>query len=182
MQGEKEPQLAGLIRRVQLGDADAFARLVQEYSRHVYQTAYAIVRSRPDAEEVTQDVFIKIYRKLHTLKDPNAFPAWVTTITTRIAIDRFRQVQRRRSDPLETIEDIAQTRADPATRPIIEETLDALSPAHRAILLLRERDGYEYAEIADILSIPIGTVKSRLAYAKQAVRKQFGDPDEKENP
>lgn len=178
MQGEKEPQLAGLIRRVQLGDADAFSDLVKEYSRHVYQTAYTIVRSRLDAEEVTQDVFIKVHRKLHTLKDSNAFPAWVTTITTRLAIDRVRQVQRRRSDPLETIEDIAQIRADPATRPIIEETLDALSPAHRAILLLRERDGYEYAEIAAILSIPIGTVKSRLAYAKQAVRKRFDDREE----
>lgn len=162
--------LITLVRQAQLGEESAFAKLVTLRHRHAYQTAYAIVRSSHDAEEVTQDAFIKAFRKLHTLKDPSAFLAWLTTIVTRLAIDHVRTKKRHIAEPIENIADVPARAIDPTLRTILEEALDQLTPAHRAILILRERDGYDYAEIARMLNIPIGTVKSRLAYAKQSLR------------
>ncbi len=169
MTGDDELLIA-LVRQAKLGDERAFASLVTARHRQAYQTAFAVVRSPHDAEEVTQDAFVKAYRKLHTLKDPNAFSAWLTMIVTRIAIDHVRAQKRHYAEPIENIADLAEREIDPSLHTVIQEALDQLSPAHRAILLLRERDGYEYSEIAHILGVPIGTVKSRLAYAKQALR------------
>ncbi|PWI56860.1 RNA polymerase sigma factor [Sulfoacidibacillus thermotolerans] len=170
MTGDEE-LLNALVRQAQLGDDTAFAALVAARHRQAYQTAYAILHSPRDAEEVTQDAFLKVFRKLHTLKEPSAFSAWLTTIVTRLAIDHMRSQKRHQAEPIENVAEIPERENDPTLRTVIEEALAQLSPDHRAILLLRERDGYEYTEIARILGVPIGTVKSRLAYAKQALRK-----------
>lgn len=166
----KDELVEDLVRLAQSGDQSAVSRLIQAYHRHVYQTAWNILRSKHDAEEVAQDTFIHMYRKIQTLHEPRAFHSWLTTITTRLAIDLARRNKRRYADPLETIENTRLSHeSDPAAQAMIEEALNRLSPSHRAVLLLRERDGYEYAEIAQILQVPIGTVKSRLAYARQAL-------------
>ena len=177
MQSE-ENGLAGLVRLAKAGQEDALAELILRFHRHVYQTAYAVLRSRLDAEEVSQDTFLRMYQKLHTLQDEHAFYAWLTTTTTRLAIDHARRTKKHQSQPLEDVpETLAAFSPDPAARTVLSEALDRLSTEHRAILLLRERDGYEYQEIADILKIPIGTVKSRLANAKKSLRMQLYERD-----
>ncbi len=170
MQSE-DNSLASLVRLAMRSDEGALAELITRYHRHVYQTAYAIVRSRPDAEEVTQDTFIRMYQKVSSLQDEHAFHAWLTTTTTRLAIDHARRNKKHHNQPLDETKDmLVANHADLSSRAMLEEALDQLSPQHRAILLLRERDGYEYLEIATILKIPIGTVKSRLSNAKKALR------------
>lgn len=172
MQSEDD-SLASLVRLAITGDEGALTELITRYHRHVYQTAFAIVRSRPDAEEVTQDTFFRMYRKVSTLQDEHAFHAWLTTTTTHLAIDHARRNKKHHNQPLDETKDVLVAKyTDPSARAMLAETLDKLSPQHRAILLLRERDGYEYLEIATILKIPVGTVKSRLANAKKALRLQ----------
>lgn len=110
----------------------------------------------------------------------DAFPAWLTTITTRLAIDRAR-IQRRQAVILRA--DVPEqhwhmSTVDPTHRLVLREALNQLSAEHRAALLLHVRDGYEYQEIAQGLGIPIGTVKSRIANAKRALRAALDDRTE----
>ncbi|MCY0877111.1 MAG: RNA polymerase sigma factor [Firmicutes bacterium] len=167
--------LRALIAGAKKRDEDALTALVTHFHRHIYLTAYAIMRTPEDAEDVTQDTFLKAFAKLHTLEHPDAFPAWLTTIATRLAIDKNRRKTRLAETPLITAQEQARLdpRRDPTERMILAEALETLSSAHRATLLLYERDGYDYKEIAEILNIPIGTVKSRLANAKRLLREVF---------
>ncbi len=178
----EDDSLASLVRLAKVGDEGALTKLILRYHRHVYQTAYAIVRSRLDAEEITQDTFIRMYRKVSTLEDEHAFHAWLTTTTTRLAIDHARRNKKHYNLPLDETKDLLMANhTDLSSHAMLTEALDQLTPQHRAILLLRERDGYEYMEIAAILKIPIGTVKSRLANAKKALRlrvERDGDTNE----
>ena len=174
---QSDDELSSLVRRAKVGEEDALSELIRRYHRFVFQHAYAVVRSTGDAEEVAQDTFIRMYQKLHTLKESHAISAWLATTTTRIAIDYTRKKRRNATESLEKLSYRTGIAHDLSAGALVEEALAALTPEHRAILLLREQDGYEYAEIAKLLRIPIGTVKSRLSYAKQAIRSTFHGKD-----
>jgi RNA polymerase sigma-70 factor (ECF subfamily) len=167
---DAQGDLSSIVRRARHGDEGAFAELVRRFHRHAFQTAWGVLRSREDAEEVVQDAFVRALTRLPDLRDDGAFPGWLTTLVTRLAIDRARAERRRpqlaRHDPPEPWH-----QPNPLSALMIDEALGELSPEHRAVVLLRERDGYEYEEIAQIVGIPVGTVKSRLSYARQALRK-----------
>lgn len=172
---EVTTELETLLQRIRLkGDEEAIHELVTRFHRHVYLTAYAVLRSPPEAEEVAQEALWKAIRKLHTLEETGAFPAWLTTLTTRLAIDRARKQTRQTAVSLESVENSSDTSSShhvhPADRLILEEALSALTPEHRAALMLHVRDGFAYEEIAHLLRIPVGTVKSRIAYAKKTMR------------
>ncbi len=176
----EDDDVADLVSLAQSGDQNAVALLIRRYHRHVYQTAFAVLRSRQDAEEVTQEAFIHMYSKLSQLREARAFVSWLTTLTTRLSIDLSRRNKRRTTDSFDEIDENKLGRAsDPLTRAILDEALGRLTPIHRAVLLLRERDGYEYAEIAKMLKIPIGTVKSRLANARLALTRTLDAKEEK---
>lgn len=174
-------QLLALIERAKRREEQALTELVTRYHRQVYLTAHAILHSPEDAEDVAQEAFMRALAKLHTLERPEAFASWLTTITTRLAIDKTRQHTRSNKEPwtlTETSDRLVEASSDPADRVILAEALASLSPAHRATLLLYERDGYDYKEIAQMLRIPIGTVKSRLANAKRALREAFASRED----
>jgi RNA polymerase sigma-70 factor (ECF subfamily) len=159
-----------LVLRCQTGDDTAFEELVDRYTPRLAYFLRKMLREADRAEDVIQDVWILVLRGLPRLADPGAFPAWLY----RIARDRAcRELRERR--PLQTLQD-----ADIAEAPggeiwsedaeHIHAALDALAPGHREVLVLRFLESMTYEEIARVTGCPVGTVRSRIHYAKRALR------------
>ncbi|WP_029419923.1 RNA polymerase sigma factor [Alicyclobacillus macrosporangiidus] len=171
------------IRAAQAGDQEAFAHLVHSYKDYLFRTAYAILRDHGEAEDVVQEAFVKAFLSLSGLKDERAFPTWITTITTRLALDSIR---RRRPDvSLGDSEAVPHRDRGAVPASVAELRLDLaaalakLSPEHRAVIALREIQGFDYREIAEILGIPIGTVRSRLHTARMQLRNLLSAHEER---
>jgi len=172
-----------VLERVNQGDMAAFEEVYRAASGFVYNVALRITQSGADAEEVTQDVFMKVYRSLKNFGFRSSFKTWVYRITVNTAINRYRQSakhQRGRVDHEGLIESVpAQgSSAEQAIRNDNEQQLDkligALSEDHRACIVLREIEGLSYEEIAASLNIPVNTVRSRLKRAREALLQGAG--------
>ena len=171
-----------LVRRCVSGDAAAWEEIVQKYHRRIYNICYRFAGSGNDAEDLTQEVFIKMYRTLNSYDiDRGAFMTWVTTITRNLLVDHFRKTkQERLTDSLDTVssehedamplsEQIADRGPAPDSRVQSRETgetvhqaLQKLSPELREAVILRDLQDLDYREIATVLKVPEGTVKSRI--------------------
>ena len=171
-----------LVSAAKHGDKDAFASLVRAYKDYVFRIAYGIVMNRAEAEDVAQEVFVKAYVQLRNLRDSRSFPSWIATIAARRALDAAKQKQRWPLIPMD--ENILSTQTDDIAhadrRMVIHQLLSQLNPIHRAVLVLREIYGYDYDEMAKMLGIPIGTVRSRLNIARTQLRKLVMDSGEVE--
>lgn len=173
---------AVLVRRCLAGDAAAWEEIVQRYSRRIYNICYRFAGSAEDAQDLTQEVFIKMYRTLNTYDgERGAFMTWVTTITRHLLVDHFRKTkQERLTDSLDTVssdhEDAVPLSAQITdggptpittvqsreTREAVHEALQKLSPELREAVILRDLQDMDYKEIAVVLKVPEGTVKSRI--------------------
>ena len=171
-----------LVRRCIAGDAAAWEEIVQRYHRRIYNICYRFAGSGNDAEDLTQEVFIKMYRTLHSYDvDRGAFMTWVTTITRNLLVDHFRKSkQERMTDSLDTVssdhEDampLSEQIPDrgPAqysrvqsreTGETVHQALQKLSPELREAVILRDLQDMDYRDIATVLKVPEGTVKSRI--------------------
>ena len=157
------------------GSMNAFESVYRASSDYVYTIALKITGSHADAEEVTQDVFITIYRKLKRFRFKSSFKTWLYRITVNSAISVLRKTAKRRSRHIEYDDAIKVEGGHDATREAIESEnnesrvrsmLEALNPDQRACIVLREIDGLRYKDIADVLKININTVRSRLRRAR----------------
>jgi RNA polymerase sigma-70 factor (ECF subfamily) len=171
-----------LIRRCLAGDAMAWEQIVQRHHRRIYNLCYRFTGSAHDAEDLTQEVFIKMYRTLETYKiERGAFFTWVTTMTRNLLVDHFRRTkQDRATDSLdagvsadEDSQTIGEQIPDGGARPddlqktreaqqMVHAALQKLSPELREALILRDLQDMDYREIATALKVPEGTVKSRI--------------------
>lgn len=171
-----------LVRRCVSGDAAAWQQIVQQYHRRIYNICYRFSGSSDDAADLAQEVFIKMYRTLGTFDGTRAsFMTWVTTVTRNLLVDHFRKGKYDRvTDSLESTagnqEDgltLAEQLEDPAaspearmqtlqTRKMVHEALQKLSPELREAVILRDLQDMDYKEIAQVLKVPEGTVKSRI--------------------
>jgi RNA polymerase sigma-70 factor, ECF subfamily len=174
--------VTALVRRCTAGDAVAWEELVRMFQRRIYNLCYRFTGSADDAEDLTQDVFIKIYRSLESWEpSKGAFATWLTTMTRNLLVDHFRRSKLdRMSDSLDTTgpedEDsrpISDQVADPGLGPdakvlgrerqqMVQSALQKLSPELRETVILRDLQDMDYREIAQILKVPEGTVKSRI--------------------
>jgi len=174
--------VAALIRRCVAGDAAAWEEIVRQYHRRIYNICYRFAGSTDEAEDLTQDVFIKMYKTLNTYdRGRGAFMTWVTTITRNLLVDHFRKSKYDRvTDSLDTpvsehedampLSDRIEDRAPaPDARVLSRETgesvhhaLQKLSPELREAVILRDLQDMDYREIATVLRVPEGTVKSRI--------------------
>lgn len=160
-----------LVRAAKHGAPEAFATLVENYKGFVYRTAFGVVHNRSDAEDIVQDVFIKVYQSLRKLRQEETFPSWLARITVRSALDLLQRHKSRPTVPLETdVQSLAETMGHAQLRMELDEAMAKLSDEHRVILTLREIHGFRYEELADILQIPVGTVRSRLHIARRFLR------------
>jgi RNA polymerase sigma-70 factor (ECF subfamily) len=162
-----------LVLRCQAGDEDAFAEIVERYRPRLHYYLGKMLREAHWAEDVFQDVWLDVFRAIPRLADAGAFRAWLY----RIARDRaFRELRKRRPTPmpLEEIELIdsgseeATFGAEDVER--IHAALDQLAPGHREALVLQFVENMTYEEIAQVLGCQLGTVRSRIHYAKRALR------------
>ncbi|MGE0406037.1 MAG: RNA polymerase sigma factor [Candidatus Korobacteraceae bacterium] len=173
---------ASLIRRCRAGDNAAWEELVRSHSSRVYNICFRFSGSAMDAQDLTQDVFIKVYRTLNSY-DPSrgAFTTWLAAMTRNLLVDHYRRTrQERATDSLDTTahdeEDLpspAAQLADPRPAPdalvesretqrVVQQGLQRLSPELREVLILRDLQDMDYREIAAALRLPEGTVKSRI--------------------
>jgi RNA polymerase sigma-70 factor (ECF subfamily) len=165
----------------------AFSSLVDEHRPRVLRTAYGIVGSTQEAEEIGQEVFIKVWRSLPDYNRVGAFSSWLYRIAVNASIDRLRKrreetsidelpesstplVDRLSEDDSELPEEVVERRD---TARIVREAIEELPPNARATLILREYEQLSYKEIAAALEIPIGTVMSRLNYARRVLREKL---------
>jgi RNA polymerase sigma-70 factor, ECF subfamily len=168
-------QEAAWVVRAQCGDREALELLLRGVQPPL-QGYVARIIGHTDADDVVQDVLVTIARKLAWLAEPRVFRAWAFRIASRAAFSYLRRHRRRNEDPLG--EDAAETvPAAPAPDgERLRQLLDspALSPASRAVLLLHFQEEMPLAEVAAVLEIPLGTVKSRLAFGLKILRREIG--------
>ena len=173
---------AMLVRRCLSGDAVAWEEIVQRYNRRIYNICYRFAGSAEDAQDLTQEVFIKMYRTLNSYDvDKGAFMTWVTTVTRNLLVDNFRKKKQDRmtdsldaaptehEDAMPLSEQIPDKGAPPdarvqgrETREMVHRGLQKLSPELREAVVLRDLQDMDYREIATVLKVPEGTVKSRI--------------------
>ena len=170
-----DDELVGLARE---GDSEAFDQLVIRHQGAVYRAALTALRVPADAEEAAQDAFVRAWSRLRWFRGDASFRTWVLTIAWNCALSRRRGLVSwlRRRAPLEDAGAIAGDAApdDAANatelRGHVARAIEALSPKLRDALLLSTSGEYEYAEIAAMLGIPLGTVKWRISDARRQVR------------
>ena len=153
------------------------ARLV-ESSTLAFRVAYSVLRQREDAEDVAQEAFAKAYRNFRQLRDRTRFRAWLARMTWRLAIDRYRATNRRKALELNAeSSEAGPSRAEAiAVRERAErlwQAIDMLPEKFRMVIVLASIEGHEVAEVASLLGIPKGTVKSRLFAARQRLKEQL---------
>ncbi|HEY1799783.1 MAG TPA: sigma-70 family RNA polymerase sigma factor [Terriglobales bacterium] len=174
--------VAILVRRCVAGDAAAWEEIVQRYHRRIYNICYRFCGSSDDAQDLTQEVFIKMYRTLNSYDSTRgAFMTWVTTVTRNLLVDNFRKGKHDRlTDSIDTVssehedamplsDQIEDQGPKPDARVQSRETRDTvhlalqkLSPELREAVILRDLQDMDYREIATTLNVPEGTVKSRI--------------------
>ena len=179
---EDTQAVAALVQRCLGGDAAAWEEIVRLYHRRIYNVSYRFAGSSEDAEDLTQEVFIKMYRTLSSYDvSKGAFITWVTTIARNLLVDHFRRSKHdRMTDSLESApagddnvltlgEQIPDLGPSPdagvqvqETQKAVHQALRKLSPELREAVILRDLQEMEYREIARVLGVPEGTVKSRI--------------------
>ena len=175
-------QEAQIVQQVLQGDVNAFEDLVTEYEKNVYSLTLRMTGNAEDAADMTQETFIKAYNSLSAFRGDSKFSVWLYRIATNVCLDFLRSRSRKptvslsmEDDDGEEVElDIADDSQSPErllerglTRDAVRRGLKALSAEYRQILLLREIQGLSYEEIADVLSLEVGTVKSRIFRARK---------------
>jgi RNA polymerase sigma-70 factor (ECF subfamily) len=157
------------------GDMEAFEALYKATSGFVYNVALRIAQKTSDAEEITQDVFMKIHRNLKEFSFKSSFKTWAYRITVNTALNHCRASMKDKDViDMENVGELASQRNDlkekidrQDSEAKVSEMLAALSPEQRAIIILREIEGLDYKEIAETLNIPINTVRSRLKRSRE---------------
>jgi len=162
------------------GDAEAFEKIYKVASAFVYTIALRITNNQDDAEDVTQEVFIKVYKNLGKFRFHSSFKTWIYRIAVNTAINTCRGKSKemgRRDEEIEDITDMNQYPAqvietacdNKANEKNIFSLLKILNPDQRACIVLREIEGLNYKEIAEVLKVKINTVRSRLKRAREAL-------------
>ena len=184
---------ADLVRQAGEGDRDAFRELFERYQRRVLSVVMGMLHDRDAALDVTQDTFIKAYRSIDRFKGEASFYTWIYRIAVNLAIDWQRREWRRpmaaptrspsgdgpEEDAIDRIGDetpgndpFLATR-DRQLRERVREAIEELTPDHKAVILLRDVEGLSYDEISRAMQCSIGTVMSRLHYARKKLQKRL---------
>ena len=169
-----------LISRCQKGDTDALKEIFDQYHKKVYRVAYGVVRHREEALDIVQEVFIKLYRSIRNFKSKSKFYTYLYRMAMNTAIDHVREMRRtpfssldgmegfQPSDGVEKRPDSILLHKELAER--VKLALEELPADQRMALIFREIEGLSYQEMADTMGCSIGTVMSRLHYARKRIQ------------
>ncbi|HEV3090701.1 MAG TPA: sigma-70 family RNA polymerase sigma factor [Candidatus Cybelea sp.] len=173
------PEDGELVALTLRGNPEAFATLVERYDRAVYHLAYRMLHHVEDARDVTQEAFFKAFRSLRTFKPGAKFSTWIFAIAYHACCDRL---NRRKRDSGGEMPDYADTAPGPEAQAIaldegarLRRAIDALPEKYRAVITLFHLQGKQYDEIASVLDLPMGTVKTHLFRAKEQLRRLLDD-------
>ena len=171
---------SALVLAAQRGDEAAFGEIVRRFQRSVYRVAYGLMRNPSDADDLAQETFLRAYQAIERFRVGEPLQPWLSRITINLAYSIFRRRRRRPEAPLEPLLEAGRQWAsddDPAEESARRErerhlgaSFAEISEEHQAILVLRVVDELSYDEIAQALSIPIGTVMSRLSRARAELK------------
>lgn len=173
-----------LVEQAKQGSQEAFGALITLHEKKIYALCYRMTGNPHDAQDTAQEAFFSAWRSLPTFKGDSAFGTWLYRLATNACIDHLRKQKRRTTTSLSYGDDDTEFQlelTDPSLTPdkkleqkeimqSLHEGLDALPPHHRDVLLLRELSGLTYQEIAERLHLDLGTVKSRIARGRTALR------------
>lgn len=181
-----EPADKTLIQQACDGDLQAYEQLVQRYESRLIHSLQQMLRSREDALDAAQDAFLSAWRRLDSFREQASFYSWLYRIAVNAAITRKRRRKLKTSSLDHAIDasgaapEDFRADANPSHRSetdetidLVREALDAISEEFRQPLILKEIDGFSYEEIASVLSIPIGTVRSRIFRARQELTERL---------
>jgi RNA polymerase sigma-70 factor (ECF subfamily) len=178
-----------LVDRCRQGNDDAWRELVDRFGQKVYSVAYHFTLNREDAEEVSQEIFLKTFENLHRYDGSFPLTAWLLSLARNLCIDRYRRRKREKSFRFVTddaVMPLLKSEDDPAAEALKKERTKLLFwalaeiPEDLAeILMLRDLDGFAYDEIGKVLDLPDGTVKSRLFRARAEVARKIRERHER---
>jgi RNA polymerase sigma-70 factor (ECF subfamily) len=176
-----------LIQRARKGDQDAFAALVNEHQRYVYNLALRILKDENEALDLAQETFVRAWTALPNFKGQSQFRTWLYRIVTNLCYNRLPNLRRSLNDLGDDVmEDIPKPHFDtPAQAYELNETrihlyhaIENLDENYRLLITLRYQDELSYEEIASTLNLPLGTVKTGIFRAKEQLRKSLGQLEE----
>jgi len=171
-----------LVSASRKGDTKAFEELVARHRDKVYARAYSMLRNEEEAVDLSQEAWVKAWQRLEQFQGDSSFLTWITRITINLCLDQIRRNKRRRTESIEQLDEdlggverqMPVVTANPTEgletselRAKIDEALTKLSYEHRTVLVLHEFEDLEYKEIAKRMECSIGTVMSRLFYARR---------------
>lgn len=172
---------ASLIQRARKGDPEAFAELVDEHQRYVYNLALRVLKDENEALDLTQETFVRAWTALPNFRGQSRFRTWLYRIATNLCYNRLPDLRRSLTelgdDVLPDLPDTAETSPNPLreveskeTRTFLHHAIDRLDGNYKILITLRYHDELSYEEIAGLLNLPLGTVKTGLFRAKEKLR------------
>lgn len=169
-----------LMARVAEGDREAFSELMADTEDMVFAVCLRVMRDREAARDATQETFVKVFRKADRYKGDAAVTTWMYRVAVNTCYDMLRKAKRRAFDPLPDHVDPADHQAqDPFTsvdlHGPVADTLAALPDEFRMAVILSDVEGLALAEVADILEVPVGTVKSRIFRGRKLLARELGN-------
>ncbi len=186
-----EPGDGELVEQAKRGDRGAMQQLIERYQRRVLSVVIGMVKDQEDARDVVQETFVRVFRNIGGFKGDSSFYTWVYRIAVNLSIDHRRRVSKR---PLVEFDETLPPREEPigaASRTLAQDpfrevrsrelgrkifaAIEDLTPDHRAVILLREVDGLSYEEISQVMECSMGTVMSRLHYARKKLQARLSD-------
>lgn len=187
---ESKQEDTTLIQEALAGNQSAFARLRQKYHDAIYNLIYRMIREKDEVEDLTQEAFIKAFGSLSSFNDEFAFSTWLYKIATNNCIDhiRRRKLQTFSIDkPIESKEsdfsfELPDTNDEPdqemiarQRKKLLDDAINSLPPKYRQVIVMRHQEEMEYQEIAQILDLPLGTVKAHIFRAREMLYKYLRD-------
>jgi RNA polymerase sigma-70 factor (ECF subfamily) len=172
---------AAVVAQVLAGRPEAFALLVERYDRAVYHLALRTLRDAEEAKDAVQETFFKAFRSLHTYRPQKRFSTWIFAICYHAALDRIGRRKRTsgdevpdRADPAPGPEAVALMRSEARE---LRAAIEALPERYRVVITLYHLQGKQYEEIAQVLGLPLGTVKTHLHRAKEMLRARMASKE-----
>ncbi|MEY4384960.1 MAG: hypothetical protein RLY20_243 [Verrucomicrobiota bacterium] len=186
-----------LVQLAQKGDMLAFEELVARHRDKIYARAYSMMRNEEEAIDLSQEAWVKAWQRLVQFQGESSFATWLTRITINLCLDQIRKNKRQRSESIEEMDEESggvERQMEPVTfnpterlergelRARIDEAMKKLSHEHRTVLVLCEFEEMEYKEIAKVMGCSIGTIMSRLFYARRRLAALLADLKRKDTP
>lgn len=175
-----------LIQRAQNGDPDAFSALVDEHQRYVYNLAFRVMKDENEALDLTQETFVRAWTALPNFRGQSRFRTWLFRITTNLCYNRLPNLRRSLADLgndiLPDLPETEENHSNPLrelelkeTRTFLHQAIDRLDAHYKILIVMRYHEELSYEEIAGLLNLPLGTVKTGLFRAKEKLRLALED-------